>query len=77
MVSTKCVGIVFHDVKTYPPLIDSYDEYMLLKVGEYTRSGFVIGYFYEGYKTLYGNVDITGDVVAWASLPETQLPWEA
>lgn len=48
---------------------DSADDWLLLKVEEYSHAGFVVGYFYEGFRDIEGT-DITGYVLKWAYLPD-------
>jgi hypothetical protein len=48
---------------------DSTDDWLLLKVEEYSPAGFVVGYFYEGFKDVDG-IDITEYVLKWARLPD-------
>jgi hypothetical protein len=47
-------------------------DWIVMKIKEYSPSGFVIGSFNEGFKT-EDNQDITEDVLKWAYLPDYGL----
>jgi len=47
---------------------DDDTQFLLLKTPEYCRSGFVVGYFQEGFYTDFGENDITEYVTEWAYL---------
>jgi len=52
--------------------LPSDSDWIIMKVTDYNPSGFVIGKFYEGFKS-EDDIDITEYVEKWADLPDWGL----